>query len=58
MDIDFPDGAKEPARFFSNPGDTDVGSIPGWKDPLEKELIIHSSILALKNTWTEEPRRL
>ena len=55
MDIDFPDGAKEPA---CNPGDTDVGSIPGWKDPLEKELIIHSSILALKNTWTEEPSRL
>jgi len=55
MDIDFPDGAKEPA---CNPGDTDVGSIPGWKDPLEKELIIHSSILALKSTWTEEPSRL
>ena len=43
MDIDFPDGTKEPA---CNPGDTDVGSIPGRKDPPEKELITHSSILA------------
>jgi len=55
MDTVFPHGDKESA---CNPGDTDVGSIPGWKDPPEKELIIHSSILALKSTWTEEPSRL
>ena len=55
MDIDFPDGTKEPA---CNTGDTDVGSIPGRKDPPEKELITHSSILAWKSTWTEEPSRL
>ena len=24
----------------------DAGLIPGWKDPLEKEMAIHSSILA------------
>ena len=27
----------------------------GWEDPLEKELAIHSSILAWKIPWTEEP---
>ena len=27
----------------------------GWKDPLEKEMAIHSSILAWKIPWTEEP---
>ena len=30
----------------------------GWEDPLEKEIIIHSSILAWKIPWTEEPCRL
>ena len=27
----------------------------GWEDPLEKEMAIHSSILAWIITWTEEP---
>ena len=27
----------------------------GWEDPLEKEMAIHSSILAWKISWTEEP---
>ena len=26
----------------------------GWKDPLEKEMATHSSILAWKIPWTEE----
>ena len=26
-----------------------------WKDPLEKEMAIHSNILAWKIPWTEEP---
>ena len=30
----------------------------GWKDPLEKEMATHSSILAWKISWTEEPGRL
>jgi len=30
----------------------------GCEDPLEKELAIHSSILACKVPWTEEPARL
>ena len=27
----------------------------GWEDPLEKEMATHSSILAWKVTWMEEP---
>ena len=27
----------------------------GWEDPLEKEMVIHSSILAWRIPWTEEP---
>ena len=27
----------------------------GWEDPLEKEMAAHSSILAWKIPWTEEP---
>ena len=36
----------------------DLGSIPGWEDPLEKEMATHSSILAWRVPWTEEPGRL
>ena len=27
----------------------------GWKDPLQKGMAIHSSILAWRIPWTEEP---
>ena len=30
----------------------------GREDPLEKEMAIHSSTLAWKIPWTEEPNRL
>ena len=30
----------------------------GWEDPLEKEMATHSSILAWRIPWTEEPGRL
>ena len=30
----------------------------GWEDPLEKEMATHSSTLAWKIPWTEEPSRL
>ena len=30
----------------------------GWEDPLEKEMATHSSILACRIPWTEEPGRL
>ena len=36
-----------------------VKSLPAvqetWEDPLEKEMATHSSILAWKIPWTEEP---
>ena len=30
----------------------------GWEDPLEKEMATHSSILAWRISWTEEPGEL
>ena len=30
----------------------------GWEDPQEKEMANHSSIVAWKIPWTEEPSRL
>ena len=30
----------------------------GWEDPLEKEMATHSSTVAWKIPWTEEPGRL
>ena len=37
--------------------ETQVRSL-GWEDPLEKEMATHSSTLAWKIPWTEEPSRL
>ena len=37
--------------------ETGVQSL-GQEDPLEKEMATHSSILAWKISWTEEPGRL
>ena len=34
--------------------ETQVHSL-GWEDPLEKEMATHSSILAWRIPWTEEP---
>ena len=36
----------------------DLGSIPGWEDPLENGMATNSSILACRLRWTEEPGRL
>ena len=33
----------------------DIGSVPGWEDPLEKEMATQSSILACEIPWIEEP---
>ena len=36
-------------------GDTeDLGSIPGWEDPLEEEMATNSSIFSQEILWTEE----
>ena len=37
--------------------ETGVPSL-GWEDPLEKEMVIHSSILAWEIPWTKDPRGL
>ena len=37
--------------------ETQVRSL-GWEHPLEKEMATHSSTLAWKIPWTEEPGRL
>ena len=37
--------------------ETQVQSL-GWGDPLEKEMATHSSILAWRIPWTDEPGRL
>ena len=37
--------------------ETQVGSL-GQEDPLEKVMATHSSILAWRAPWTEEPGRL
>ena len=33
----------------------DMGLIPGWEDPLEKEMATHSSVLAWRIPGTGEP---
>ena len=44
---------EESACSAEDSGDT--CSIPGWDDPLEESMAIHSSILAWRILWTEEP---
>ena len=47
---------KNPPPSAGDPGDT--GLIPGSDDPLEEGMATHSSILAWRIPWTEEPGRL
>ena len=50
-------GASQVARLvksLSAMRETWVQSL-GWEDPLEKEVATHSSILAWRIPWTEEP---
>ena len=44
-------------KRLSTMQETRVQSL-GWEDPLEKEMAIHSSTIAWKILWTEEPGRL
>ena len=48
----FPGGSEVKASAY-NAGD--LGSIPGWEDPLEKEMATHFSVPAWKIPWIEEP---
>ena len=53
--MDFPGGSDGKAFVYNA---VDPGSIPGQEDLLEKEMTIHSSTIAWKIPWTEEPGRL
>ena len=46
----------KPSESTCNAGDP--GPSLGWEDPLEKDMATHSSILAWRIPWTEEPGRL
>ena len=48
----FPGGSEVKASACN---EGDLGSIPGLGRPLEKEMATHSSILAWKIPWREEP---
>ena len=51
----FPGGSDGKVSVY-NAGDW-VQSLV-WEDPLEKEMAIHSSTIAWKIPWTEEPGRV
>ena len=53
--MDFPGGSESKASTYN--AETRFQSL-GGEDPLEKEMATHSSILAWKIPWTEEPGRL
>ena len=53
--LDFPGGSDSKASAYSV---GDPGSIPGSGRSLEKEMATHSSTLAWKVRWMEEPGRL
>ena len=54
-DLDFPSGSDF-KEFACDAGD--LGSVPGLGKSLEEGMATHSSILAWKTPWREEPGRL
>ena len=55
VSLDFPGGSDGKASAYSV---GDPGLIPGLGRSLKKEMAPHSSTLAWKIPWTEEPGRL
>ena len=52
-------GGSDGKESACNAGDIrDADLIPGLEDPLEEGMATHSSILAWRIPWTEEPARL
>ena len=47
--------AKNPPAFAGDTGDGGSGSSLGQEDLLEEEMATHSTILAWRSPWTEEP---
>ena len=52
-----PSSVAQSVKNLSVVQETRVPSL-GWEDPLEEEMATHSSILAWKIPWTEEPGQL
>ena len=52
----FPSGSDD-KESICNAGDLGSGGkiFLGWEDPLEEDMATHSSILAWRIPWTEEP---
>ena len=50
--LGFP-GGSESKESACNAGD--LGSIPGWEDPMEEGMAAHLSILTWRIPWTEVP---
>ena len=55
FNLDFPGGSVV-KNLTTNAGDT--GQSLDQEDPLEKEMVTHSSFLAWRIPWIEEPGRL
>ena len=47
--------ALEVKNSPANAGDVRPGQSLGGRDPLEKKMATHSSLLAYRTPWTEEP---
>ena len=56
--MSFPSGSVEKNPPTNARATGDAGLALGWEDPLEEGRATHSSILAWKIPWTEEPGRL
>jgi hypothetical protein len=50
----FPSGSVKNLPAMQEPQETQVQSL-GWKDPLGEKMATHSSILAWRVLWAEEP---
>ena len=55
--LGFPGGASGKKKSTCSVGDVRVQSL-SWEDLLEEGMATHSSILAWRVPWTEEPGRL
>ena len=55
VNVEFPSGSEVKVSAC-NAGD--LGRSLGQEDPLEEEMATHSSLLAWRIPWTEEPGRL
>ena len=52
------DSVDKESPYNEGEKQADMSLNPGWEDPLEEGTAIHSSILAWRIPWTEEPGEL